>query len=127
MTRLLTILFFAGLAMPSAIGHDPSKHKGKATEGVIRAVSGDKIEIKATAGLITVALTTKTKIEHGTESVDRSHLKAGERVSVFGTKLPSGELVAREIVIAPSSGGDKGNGKRTQAQRNHRTRTRGAN
>jgi hypothetical protein len=31
--------------------------------------------------------------------VTKSHLKAGERVSVFGTKLPTGELVAREVLI----------------------------
>lgn len=121
MKRVFKMLLFAVLTIPSAISHDASKHKGKAVEGVIKAVSVDKIEIKIAAGSITVALTTTTKIEHGTELVDRSHLKAGERVAVFGTKLASGELVAREIVIAASPGdhtaGDHaktGNAKKTK-------------
>jgi hypothetical protein len=99
MKHLAVILLTLALVVPAAIAHDASKHKGKATQGEITAVTGDTVELKTAAGNVRVSLTSKTKIEHGTQVVDRSHLKTGERVHVFGTKLPSGELVAREIVI----------------------------
>ena len=31
--------------------------------------------------------------------MNKSHLTKGEKITVFGTKLPSGEIVAREIVL----------------------------
>src|SRR5262245_52865725 len=100
-----TILAIALLAPSLANAHDPSLHKGKATAGEIVSVSGDKIELKTAAGPVTVSLNDKTKYEHGNQAVDKSHLQKGERVSVFGTKLATGELVAREVVIgaAPDS------------------------
>jgi hypothetical protein len=108
-TILLTLIIF----VTAAAAHDPSKHKGKATEGEITAVSGDKIELKTSAGNVQVSLNAKTKIEHGTQVVDRSHLKPGERVSVFGTKLASGELVAREVVIPVPGAGKAPNTQKT--------------
>jgi hypothetical protein len=103
MKRFATILFALSLAVTAGAAHDASKHKGKATEGEIITAGGDQLELKTSAGAVRVSLTGKTKIEHGTQVVDRTHLKPGERVSVFGTKLPGGELVAKEIVIG--SGG----------------------
>ena len=117
MKHLAPILFLAGLSVVSAVAHDKSLHKGKPTEGTIATVSGDQIDLKTTAGNVKVALTSKTKIEHGKETVDRTHLKAGERISVFGTKLPSGELVAREVLIgAPTSGAGNGTSSKEHAQ-----------
>ena len=61
-------------------------------------------ELKTATGAITVTLNDKTKYEHGNQTVTKSHLQKGERVSVFGTKLATGELVAREVLIgAPQS------------------------
>ncbi|MEX2260930.1 MAG: DUF5666 domain-containing protein [Bryobacteraceae bacterium] len=105
MTIAIAIFAATLLALP-ANAHDPSKHKGKPTEGEVASVSGDRLELKTASGVIAVSLTSKTKIEHGADTVDKSHLKAGERIHVFGTKLPSGELVAKEIVITPSGGHD---------------------
>lgn len=117
MKHLAPILFLAGLSVVSAVAHDKSLHKGKPTEGTIAAVSGDQIDLKTKAGNVKVALTSKTKIEHGKETVDRTHLKAGERISVFGTKLPSGELVAREVLIgAPTSGAGHGTSSKEHTQ-----------
>ena len=82
-----------------AAAHDAKLHKGKPAEGEIVSVAGQKMELKTAAGPITVTLSDKTKYEHGKLTVTKSHLKPGERVSVFGTKLPTGELVAREVLI----------------------------
>jgi|SRR6185369_2014743 hypothetical protein len=87
-----------------ASAHDASLHKGKATTGEVISVAADKMELKTAAGPVTVTLNDKTKYEHGNKAATKSHLVKGEHVSVFGTKLPTGELVAREILIdAPDS------------------------
>jgi len=97
-------LFATILAISLLSAHDASLHKGKATTGEVVSVSGDKMEMKTSAGPLTVMLNDKTKYEHGAKTVTRSHLQKGEQVSVFGTKLPTGELVAREVLIgAPNS------------------------
>lgn len=57
------------------------------------------MEIKTSTGPVTVTLNAKTKYEHGDKIVTRSHMQKGETVSVFGTKLPTGERVASEIVM----------------------------
>ena len=93
--------FFATFLAISLLGaHDARLHKGKATTGEVVSVSEDKMEVKTATGPLTVTLNNKTKYEHGTKAAAKSHLQKGQRVSVFGTKLPTGELVAREIVIA---------------------------
>ena len=99
-----SVLACALLAGSLASAHDASLHKGKATEGEIVSIEAAKIELKTAAGPVTVTLSAKTKYEHGDKTVTKSHLKKGERVSVFGTKLPTGELVATEVVIgAPAA------------------------
>jgi len=119
MKYVVTVALILGLFMSPVTAHDASKHKGKATEGEITSATGDQLDVKTAAGVVHVSLTAKTKIEHGDQTVDRSHLKAGERVSVFGTKLPSGQLVAREIVIAAPghSGGTHGKTTRGNAKK----------
>jgi hypothetical protein len=96
-------VLIALLAAPLASAHDASLHKGKATEGEIVSIDGGKMQLKTAAGALTVTLSDKTKYEHGNQTVTKSHLKAGERVSVFGTKLATGELVAREVLISPAA------------------------
>ena len=101
---LSTILAIALLAPGLLRAHDASLHKGKATVGEVVSVSADKVELKTAAGPVTVTLNDKTKYEHGNQVVTKDHVQKGGRVSVFGTKLPSGELVAKEILIgAPDS------------------------
>ena len=93
-------LFATILAISLLSAHDASLHKGKATTGEVVSVSDKKMEVKTSTGLVTIALNNKTKYEHGSAAATRSHLEKGQKVSVFGTKLPTGEMVAREIVIA---------------------------
>jgi hypothetical protein len=113
MKYLATLLITFSFVVATVAAHDASQHKGKATEGEITAINGDSIELKTAAGNVRVSLNAKTKIEHGTEAVDRSHLKSGERVSVFGTKLPGGELVAKEIVIPAAGAAHHSTSKKT--------------
>ena len=98
-----SVLIIALLAVSLASAHDISLHKGKATEGEIVSIATGKMELKTAAGPVTVTLNDKTKYEHGTQTVTKSHLKTGEKVAVFGTKLPTGELVAREVLINPAA------------------------
>ncbi|MCI0424007.1 MAG: DUF5666 domain-containing protein [Acidobacteria bacterium] len=93
-------LLFLALLIPSAArAHDPSKHKGKGVQGEIVSIENDRIELKTAAGAKTVTIKDKTKFERGSAQVTKSDLKKGDRVTVFGTKLANGELVAREILL----------------------------
>ena len=87
------------LAVPPVFAHDQSLHKGKATEGEIVSVKPDRFVIRTEGGDKTVTLGEKTKIELGDSVGSRADLKGGARVAVFGTKLPSGQIVAKEIVV----------------------------
>src|SRR5213593_1082735 len=88
------------LLMPGlAWAHEASQHKGKPTEGEVVAVDGDKLALKTATGETTVKLTDATKFEREDGEATRVDLTKGTHVAVFGTKLASGELVAREVVI----------------------------
>ena len=96
MNRLYTTtLLMLGLLAPASIwAHDPKLHKPNAVTGEIASVAGDSFELKTKTDTIKVTFSSKTKFEHGKETVDKSHLVKGDRVGVIGTKLPTGELVA---------------------------------
>jgi len=99
--KLSSILLFLALLIPSmARAHDPSKHKGRGTQGEIVSIANDRIELKTSAGLKAVTLTDKTTFERGNEKVRKADLKKGDQVTVFGTKLATGELVAQEVMLA---------------------------
>jgi len=50
-------------------------HKGKATTGEVVSVSDGKLEMKTSAGPLTVTLNDKTKYEHGSKAATKSHLE----------------------------------------------------
>ena len=95
----VTVLFVVLLIPSGARAHDPSKHKGKGVQGEIVSIANDRIELKTSGSAKTVTINDKTKFERGSAQVTKSDLKKGDRVTVFGTKLASGELVAREILL----------------------------
>jgi hypothetical protein len=92
---LAAILLTAALVW----AHDPKLHKGNATSGVVASIAGDTFELKTATATVKVTLNEKTKFEHGSAAVDKTHLKTGDSVSVIGTKLPAGELVAKEVLL----------------------------
>lgn len=101
--RLMSLAVALLLTTGLSFAHDPSKHKGKPVQGEVVSSAGDRFEIKTEGGVIPVTFSSKTKFEHGNTTVDKTHVTKGVRVSVFGTKLPSGELVAREVLIGGSA------------------------
>ena len=99
--KLSFILLFLTLLTPSiARAHDLSQHKGKGTKGEIVSIENDRIELKTSAGAKSVTITDKTTFERGSEKISKADLKKGDQVTVFGTKLATGELVAQEIMLA---------------------------
>lgn len=98
------------------LAHDASKHKGKPVQGDVVSTADDRFEVKTETGVVPVKTSSKTKFEHGDATVDRTHVSKGAHVSVFGTKLPSGEMVAREVLIG-NTGDHAGHApaKKTQA------------
>lgn len=99
--KLSSILLFLALLIPSIVrAHDPSKHKGKGTKGEIVSIANDRIELKTSGGAKTITITHKTTFERGSEKVSKAELKNGDQVTVFATKLATGELVAQEVLLA---------------------------
>ncbi len=90
------------LGTVTAGAHDGSMHSGKPTEGTVAVVHGDQLTLALADGQVLVMLQPTTKLEEGEQPAARDALKPGVHVEVFGTKLPDGELVAREIRIRPA-------------------------
>jgi hypothetical protein len=102
-----TMATFLWLIVPATVmAHDPSLHKGKSVDGEVTSVTGDRFELKTASGTVPVTFSSKTKFEHGKATVDKSHLTTGQEVKVFGTKLPSGDLVAKEVLLGVSENTD---------------------
>ena len=102
-TLLAAMLLLAPLALRA---HDPSQHKGKATTGEIVSIGADRLELKTAAGVKTVTLSDKTKIERGEHNLHTSDLKKGDQVMVYGATLATGELVSKEILVTTGSHAD---------------------
>lgn len=102
------IVALALLVPIAAVAHEASQHKGKPTEGEVVSVEGDRLSISTADGPVVVTLTEATKLEQGDQPTGRDAVKRGVHLSVFGTKLPSGELVAREVIVHPAGGGRPG-------------------
>ena len=102
---VLALLGFVGVS--SAEAHDARLHKGKPTKGEVVSVEANGLTLKTATGTTTVTWREETKFERGDKQATREDLKPGDQVSVFGTKLPTGELVAREVLLpATDSKGD---------------------
>lgn len=99
-TILAAATFAAAYLVPAhTFAHDQSLHRGKATEGTIVSTAPGRFFIKTDEGERPVSYGAKTKIEVGNDAGTDADLKAGSRVAVFGTKLPGGEIAAKEILL----------------------------
>ena len=115
--KFQTTLLLAGLMSVSMLSaHDEKLHTGNATQGEIVSIAGNNVVMKTAAGNIKVTLSKDTKYEMGDQAVDVNHFKKGDKVSVIGTKLASGELVAKEVMMttAPAKAAGK-----AQAEHKH--------
>lgn len=99
----MTRIIGAGIALTLAVGlsaaHEQSLHKGHPTEGEVVSVSKEGLTIQTARGNVSVTLPDSSTVERGDEKIARDAIRTGDHVSVFGTTLATGELVAREIVI----------------------------
>jgi Domain of unknown function (DUF5666) len=111
--KLFAALFLLGVvSLNNAWAHDPSKHKGKATIGEVASIGNDRLELKTSTGTKTIMITEITKFERGNEKIAKEELKVGDKVTLFGTTLATGEIVAREILLTKSEVRN-GNSKRS--------------
>ncbi len=96
------------LLLLTSIGaaHEKSLHKGKPVEGEVTAVAADRLTLATGSATLVVLLDDKTTFERADRPAARADVKPGDRLSVFGTRLATGELVAREVLIggAPDEG-----------------------
>ncbi|HEV8718005.1 MAG TPA: DUF5666 domain-containing protein [Candidatus Binatia bacterium] len=97
---LIALLFLGILAVTSAQAHDVSLHKGKPTRGTVTSKTENGLELQTAKGKLTVTFQPNTNFERGDEKATREVIQVGDQVTVFGTKLPSGELVAREVLLS---------------------------
>jgi len=99
--RLHIALLVAGVMSVSLLSaHDEKLHAGNATQGEIVSVAGNTVVMKTATGNVKVVLNKDTKFEKGGQAVDVNHFKKGDKVNVIGTKLVSGELVAKNVMMS---------------------------
>lgn len=115
-TITLAVIYIATLP---AFAHDQSLHKGKATEGVILSVEPNLLVVKTDDGERKITLGETTEIEVGTSKGTPADLKAGAHVAVFGTKLPSGEMVAKEVAVHNGDEHNESEGRGTNVVGSH--------
>ena len=83
--------------------HDGDDHKGTPTQGEIASMAADSFQMKTATGTVKVSINKDTVFEHEEKTVDKAHFTKGAKISVFGTKLPSGEIVAKQVVMGAST------------------------
>ena len=84
--------------------HDDKIHN--ATVGEVAAATDSGLDLKTKDGIVKVKYSSKTTFERNEKPADRSGVKVGGRVGVIGSKLPTGELMANEVLLgvpAPSA------------------------
>jgi len=108
--KFFAALFLLVVFLNNAWAHDPSKHKGRATVGEVTSIGNDRLELKTSTGSRTIMITETTKFERGSEKIAKDDVKVGDQVTLFGTTLATGEVVAREILLTKS---EVRNGKRS--------------
>src|SRR5687767_6002029 len=108
MQAVAALAFLASSTVASA--HDERLHGKNALTGEIVATTADGFQLKTKADTVTIKFSSKTKFEHDKKAVDKSHVRKGDRAGVIGSKLPTGEVMANEVILglpAPSPGAAK--------------------
>jgi hypothetical protein len=88
------------LRSPAAEAHEQSLHEGKPVEGEVAALGADRLTLKTAMATLTVVLDEKTRFQRDHTPAAKADLAQGDHLTIFGTKLATGELVAREVLIA---------------------------
>jgi hypothetical protein len=77
--------------------HDDKIHK--ATVGEVAAATDSGLDLKTKDGIVRVKYSSNTTFELNEKAANKSGVKVGGRVGVIGSKLPSGELMAQEVLL----------------------------
>ena len=96
-TALATLALLATSTVASA--HDERLHGANALTGEIVSTTADGLQLKTKADTVTVKFSSKTKFEHDKKEVDKTHVKKGDRAGVIGSKLPTGEVMANQVIL----------------------------
>jgi hypothetical protein len=101
MNRRYTLALVAAAALllgsTQLSAHDDKIHK--ATIGEVTAASADGLSLKTKDGVVKVKYSSRTTFELEKKPAEKAALKTGDRVGVIGSKLPSGELMANEVIL----------------------------
>jgi hypothetical protein len=84
---------------PPARGHDPRQHQGRPLNGTVESIGADHLTLSTARGMIGIVLSDETTVERGDAPIPRDAIRSGDRVTVFGPVLPSGEIAARDVII----------------------------
>ena len=97
----MTTMLALGLLVFSSMtfAHDERLHKGNAVTGEIVAVTLDGLQLKTKSDTVKVKFSSKTKFELDKKAVDKSSVRRGDRAGVVGSKLPTGEVMANEVIL----------------------------
>lgn len=79
------------------MAHDDKIHK--ATVGEVAAATADGLDLKTKTGIVKVKYSSKTTFELNKKPAEKAAVKLGDRVGVIGSKLPTGELMANEVIL----------------------------
>ena len=101
MNRRYTLALVAATALllgsTQLSAHDDKIHK--ATIGEVTAASADGLSLKTKDGVVKVKYSSRTTFELEKKPAEKAAVKTGDRVGVIGSKLPSGELMANEVIL----------------------------
>ena len=94
-------LLAALITTSAAFAHDQALHHGKPVMGNVTAVNNDGFVMQVDTEALQVKLLPETKFETGMngEPGTRAAVKIGAHAMVYGTKLETGELVAKEVMV----------------------------
>jgi len=84
---------------PPATGHDPRQHQGRPLNGTVDSIGADHLTLSTARGAIGIVLSDETTVERGDAPIPRDAIRSGDRITVFGPVLPSGEVAARSVII----------------------------
>jgi hypothetical protein len=96
-TVCVAIALLASSTVASA--HDERLHGKNAMTGEIVQAGADGLQLKTKTDTVTVKFSSKTRFEHDKKEVDKTHVRKGDRAGVIGSKLPTGEVMANQVIL----------------------------
>ncbi len=100
---LRIVSIFVALLMSILVSNSQAQTHRKPLRGKVVAVEGDTVTVlpdpEPRPESVKVTIVTETKLTKGSELSSKDALSEGSHVTVHGTKLASGELVAIQVQV----------------------------